>query len=169
MKQWFRVIVLVLLSTQVFAGENSGGGGDSQFTVAPVFDSLGNTARLLNVRQSLNTAVLISSSARNATAYQFSSDTQPLNIDTYRWREIMNLSTCSALSLQFGDRPVYAVGPSSFGVIIDSNTTASANHGGTYVVRHQEAVWGSWFGPATCSNGAGAGGSESYYSESRRK
>lgn len=168
MKNWLKVIVLILMVSPAFANDATGGGADEGSSVKPTFDSLGNTNRLINVAQSTRNPVLISSAPGSAFAQQ--TDTQALNIDTWRFREIVNMSTCAALALYTGGHQ-YATQTSSFGIVLSSDS-AGLRAGDSWVVPSQDSVWGWWIPSAvlTCGDGgSGAGGSESYYSESKRR
>ena len=74
------------------------GGPESQLTVVPIYEEYGNTSRLINVPISTTNVVVISSEAPNAYGHQ-TSTSEALGISVWRFREIVNTSTCAALAL----------------------------------------------------------------------
>ena len=131
----------------------------------PIYGSYGNVGREINVRQSTTVPVLISSAALGATGVI--TDTQALTINAWMFREIVNTSTCSALALYSGGHR-YATYTSSFGVVLASGSLNSGL-GDAYVVPHQDSIWALWSPNATCTNGAGAGGIETFYEDNKRR
>lgn len=126
----------------------------------PVYQDGGNSPRDISVPLSSTSIVLISSTAVDAVSQ--TTDTVDLGIMEYRYREIVNCSTTSALRLYWtSDFKTY----SSSGGIVLSSDPAGGGKGDSYLVPHQGAVWGmhSPYG-IKCLNCAGVCGAESYWS-----
>lgn len=126
-----------------------------------VYQDYGNTSRDISVSMSTTGIVLISSAAVEAVSNIDS--TVDLGIQEWKFREIINVSTVSALRLYpVSDYNQYS---SSGGVVL---STGPFGAGDSYVVPHQGPVWGIWapYGVA-CGNCAGAGGTENYWNLSQ--
>ena len=164
MKRWIAVVVF-LSAAPCFALD---GRTEPSFDAKPVYDSLGNVARDFSTSLSTREWVLISSAAVGATGIY--TDTQPLNIESWLFREVVNRSTCSALTLLAHEHR-YQTFISSFGVKLSSDSTG-LGAGSAYILRDQAAYWGRWSpdsGNGSCAAGAGANTKESYYQENRRR
>lgn len=141
---------------------------EPSFDSKPIYDSLGNVGRDFGTDLSTRNWVLVSSAAVNATG--ISGSTQPLNIEAWRFREIINTSTCAAMTLLAGGHP-YSNFISSFGVTLSSDT-AGLGAGDSYVIPDQGEYWARWSpasGNGSCAAGAGASTKETYYLESKRR
>lgn len=151
-------ILLFAAAAQVHAAS----GPERNVTADPVFSDYGNTWREIRVEISTSHVVLISSAPENAVSR--SSPTVPgnLGITTWRYREIVNLSTCSAMSVY--SSPEFDQFSSTIGVLLSSGAAWALGAGDSWTVPSQDEVWAIWSDNRPCSNaGAGAGGVESYY------
>ena len=97
-------------------------------TVDPTFQDWGNNCRSRGVSVSSISAVVIST-------YPSNSD---LNISEWRYREILNVSTGSAVRLIFGE-DLFSVYSTSVGVVLSSDTTGGGL-GDKYVDRSQTKI-----------------------------
>ena len=148
------------------AGEiRAASGPERNVTADPVFSDHGNTWREIAVGISSH-VVLISSSPEAAVQRSTPTVAGSLGITAWRFREVVNRSTCSAMA-------VYSTGgydqfSTTFGVVLAS-VTATGKSDGSLMSQHQDAVWAvgeytrGWPGGGANGAGAGAGGSESYY------
>lgn len=147
------LLCLFCMSQLAYAGKEEG------VTTKATFIDGGNDWRPINVRQSTTSVVLISTTPRGSL----------MDIQTWRNREIVNNSTCAALSL-FPDNVSYNSYASSYSIRLSSDPTGFG-YGDIYRVPHQGPVYGSW-GPGgdSCGNGGwGASGVETYFNERKDK
>ena len=136
-------------------------GSESQINAVPVFDDGGDAWWPISVRASTRTPVIISTDPVGS----FDLTGKPPGL-VWRHREIINVSTCSALTI-YPDSGTWTAYSSSFSVTLASDTSGMGQ-GDSYVVPHQGAVWGIWSGG--CGDGGyGAGGAESWGTNKRRK
>ena len=155
--------VLCVSSTLAYSAQT-----ERSETVEAVYSDYGNTDRQRNVDISTTNLVILSSSAVNAV--RESSGTKSLGISVWRFREIVNVSTCANLALYPTPGPRYNQYSSSDAVVLSSDTLAGRAAGDAYAVPHQGEVWGIWEPSGTCG-GAGQGVvvTETYYSENRNR
>lgn len=141
--------LLCLLCMPVFAHA----GKEASVTSQAVFEDGGNDWRPISVRMSTDTVVLISTTPKGSL----------LDIQFWRNREIVNLSTCANLIL-YPDNVGYTSYSSSFSILLSSGGSTD-QPGDIYGVPHQGAIYGVWGpGSAGCGNGGqGAGGVETYF------
>lgn len=134
------ILSLWLFPALVFAGSNSAeSGARRNVTVDPTFEDWGNNARTRGISVSSTTMspVVVSTYPSNAN----------LGISEWRYREIVNVSTGSAIRLIFNDDP-YELFSSSVPVILSSDTTGGG-YGDKYIDRSQckiEAIQSSNLG-----------------------
>lgn len=142
---------------------------EGSLTANPVIVDGGNSWRPISVSQSTTAVVIISTTPVGSLVTRISGSTvnEASPIQTWRFREIVNMSTCANLAL-YPSSMTYTVYKSSFGVVLSSDVTGGGL-GDSYVVPHQGPVWGIWSGGDTgCGNGGqGAGGTESWYDPKR--
>lgn len=144
-------------------------GEDGQVTITPTYEFYGNTPRDRNVDLSTTNVVLLSSRAADATVEI--NTTTTLGIATWRFREIVNVSTCAALALYSRNTPPYNVFSTSYSVILSSDP-GGLGAGDAYAVPHQDQVWGVWTsasGNGSCAAGAGAVVTEVYQHSKRKR
>lgn len=158
-------VLSLLLSFKGWAQAPVVSGPDKEKVVTPVYENYGNVSRAISIPISTSTAVLISSSPENAV--MVTSPTTNLGLQNWRFREIINVSTCCRLALY---TTPYNVFSATFGVVIGSDTSGNGM-GEVYAVPHQQEVYGIWDGSGTVlgTGGAGAGGDENYYDPRKRR
>ena len=155
----------------------SASGIEDHVNVSPIFEDGGNVWRSINVGQSTTNVVLISSTPENAV--QTSSVTalalpgQPgtagnLGIRIWRFREIVNASTCCVLALY--PQGNYNQFSTSFSVVLASDTTGNGM-GDSWSTQSQSDIWGIWSPSSPGGNPGtqGASGYEEYYDSRRRR
>lgn len=120
----------------------------------------GNDWLPISVPVSTNAPVIIS------TTPQGSNVLSPDILQTWRFREIINISTCANLVL-YPSSGTYNSYQSSFSVVLGSDTTGGGL-GDSYIVPHQGAVWGLW-SQGCGEGGPGAGGEVTFYNPKKDK
>ena len=155
------VLGMFLLTSELFAG-----GSDNKNTTDAVYLNAGNSWRLINVRQSTSSVVLISSAPTDIVE---SSITNNIGITEWRERFIINCSTDSNLML-YPNKTGYITYISTSGGIILSTSgyllPCVSNTGNSIIIRHQGSIWGIWGGNSgidTSGSKGFAGGYETYY------
>jgi hypothetical protein len=134
-------------------------GAERNVTADPTFFDGGNVWRPIAIKISTANVVLISSAAINAVSYD--TPTANLGIFVWRLREIVNISTCCALTLYPTNN--YNVYSNTFSVTLSSDNTG-LGAGDSWATTTQDAIYGIWSPSITLGgDGQGAGGYEQYY------
>lgn len=164
-----RTIVLGLLAlvTSVIPSLVHAVNEDGKVTVDGVFQPYGNTVRQFSVALTTRNATLISSAPADATLISDTNTT--LGVTAWRFRQIINVSTCASVALYSTNQ--YNVFSTTYGIILSSDSSGMGA-GDVYEVPGQDQVWGIWTnatGNGSCAAGQGAVAIESYYSPNRRR
>lgn len=126
-KTLFSSILVLLFAACLNAAES---GPRRNVTVDPTFEDWGNNCRTrgVSVSSTSMTPVVVSTYPANSN----------LDISEWRYREIVNVSTGSAIRLFFND-DLYQVFSSSVAVVLSSDTTGGGQ-GDKYVDRSQTKI-----------------------------
>ena len=128
---------------------------EGKITADPQFFDGGNDWQPISVKQSTTAPVIISTDPVSS----FELNRYPPSL-VWRYREIVNVSTCASLTL-LPSSGTYTATSSSFSIVLSSDSTG-LGAGDSYVVPHQAPVWGLW--SRGCGEGGqGAGGATSFY------
>ena len=155
LKLFLSGLFLFCLSGPVFSGT------EGKITADPSYDDGGNDWRPIGVKHSTTAPVIISTDA--VGSFQINGYPQTL---VWRTREIVNASTCAALTLYY-DSGTYNTSSSSFSITLSSDP-AGLGQGDSYQVPHQAPVWGLWSGG--CGEGGwGASGAVTFWSDKKNR
>ena len=114
-------------------------GTEGKITADPEYFDGGNRWEPISVKVATQAPVIISTDPVGS----FELKGYPKTL-VWRYREIVNTSTCGALTL-YPDSGTYTATSSSFSIVLSSDST-NLGAGDSYVVPHQGPIWGLWSG-----------------------